>query len=219
MRNNDCLFTIWRKRKAEEDMTRNERKRFDIIEAARVVFLEKGFEHASMDQIAKEAGVSKRTVYSNFGSKEILFAGLMEQMCKGKREAVDLEIDLTLPIEEALIELGERFLQMIFEPEGMRLFRMLIGNAHMFPEIGSSFYEQGPKETCDQVSQYLEECAEKGIIEIDNPFLAAQSLLSSMFGAQHIRCLISNCPPPDEQMRSEMVKTAVIQFLNGTKPR
>lgn len=217
MKNQDCLFTIWRKRKAEADMSRNEKKRFDIIEAARLVFLEKGFDLASMDEIAKQAGVSKRTVYSNFGSKEVLFAGLMEQMCKSKRDAVTLEIDETLPIKQALTEHGERFLEMIFEPEGMRLFRMLIGNANAFPDIGEEFYQQGPKDGCDHVAEYLKTCADKGTLKIEDPFLCAQSLLASMFGAQHIRCLISNTPPPDKQLRSQMVKIAVNQFLNGTK--
>lgn len=215
MKNQDCLFTIWRKRKAEADMTRNEKKRFDIIEAARVVFLEKGFEQTSMDEIAKVAKVSKRTVYSNFGSKEVLFAGLMEQMCKGKREAINLEINPELPIREALTEIGGRFLEMIFEPEGIRLFRMLIGNAHIFPEIGTDFYEQGPKEVSEHVGLYLKNCADQGIIKIEDPFLTAQSLLASMYGAQHIRCLISNSPAPDQETRGKMVKIAVNNFLNG----
>lgn len=216
MTETDCLFQIWRKRKAEEDMTRNEKKRFDIIEAARLVFLKKGFESASMDEIAKQAGVSKRTVYSNFHSKETLFSGLMGELCQNKRDAIQLQIDESLPLEEALLELGYGFLKMIFEPEGMQLFRMMIGNADTFPEIGHQFYEQGPKEVTEYVGCYLKRCEEQGLLKISDPFYAAQSLLASMFGAQYIRCLMSNCEPPNEETRKKMVKTAVDQFLKGT---
>ncbi len=216
MTNQDCLFTIWRKRKAERDMTRNEKKRFDIIEAARLVFLEKGFGLSSMDEIAKRAGVSKRTVYTNFGSKEELFSGLMNEVCRTKRETIPLVINYDLPMEEALIDLGERFLQMIFDPEGIILFRMLIGNASSFPDIGQKFYDQGPKEITELVAKYLSTCANKGLIKIADPFLTAQSLLSSMFGAQNIRCLITTTPPPDEETRKEMVRIAIHNFLHGT---
>jgi AcrR family transcriptional regulator len=215
--NQDCLFTIWRKRKAEKDMTRNEKKRFDIIEAARLVFLEKGYELTSMDEIAKKAGVSKRTVYSNFGSKEELFSGLMNEVCRNKRESVALVINPDLPMEEALIDLGERFLHMIFDPEGIILFRMLIGNASSFPDMGQKFYDQGPKEVTEFVAKYLSSCADKGLIKIADPFLTAQSLLSSMFGAQHIRCLITTTPPPDEETQREMVRIAVHNFLHGAQ--
>lgn len=217
MEKKECLFTIWRKRKAEKDMTRNEKKRFDIIEAARVTFLEKGFDPTSMDEIAKRACVSKRTVYSNFGSKEELFSGLMNQMCKGKREVIDFDLDPDKPIKECLIEMGDRFLIMIFDPDGMALFRMLIGNANNFSEIGKLFYEQGPKDFTDEIARYLDVCADKGLIKIQDSFISAQCLLASMMGAQQIRCLVSNEPGPDEETRSKMVRIAVDQFLNGVQ--
>jgi len=213
--NGDCLFEIWRKNKAKEDMSRNELKRFDIIEAAKTVFLKKGFELTSMDEIAKEAGVSKRTVYSNFGSKENLFSGLMSELCNGKREAVSLEIDPNLPIEQALTELGERFLSVIFECEGITLMRMMIGNANTFPEIGKSFFQNGPLELINYVGEYLTQCQEKNLIQIEDPYLASQSLLASMYGAEQIRCLITGDSEIEENMRYDMVKTAVKQFLYG----
>ncbi|MDV7341795.1 TetR/AcrR family transcriptional regulator [Terasakiella sp. A23] len=217
MKNQECLFQIWRKRKAEADMTRNEKKRFDIIEAARQVFLEKGFELTSMDEIAKRAKVSKRTVYSNFGSKEDLFSGLMHEVCESKREKVELYIDEDLPLEEALNELGRRFLQMIFEPEGMNLVRMMIGNANAFPQMGDDFYKQGPKEVIEYVAAYLDSWAEKGVLKIEDSFISAQGLLASMFGVHQMKCLMSNCEAPDSDMQAKMVRIAVSQFLHGTK--
>ncbi len=216
-KNDECVFTIWRKRKAKEDMTRNEQKRVDIIEGARLTFLEKGFEQASMDDIAKRAGVSKRTVYANFGSKEELFSGLMDQVCKSKRDEVQLAINPELDIEDALIDLGERFLSMIFEQEGVILFRMLIGNATAFPDIGEQFFNQGPKEVSEEVAAYLQDSADRGLIEIEDAQISAEALLASMFGAQQIRMLITNTPPPDAARRSAMVKTAVSQFLKGVR--
>lgn len=216
MTKDKCLFEIWLDRKSQEKMSRNETKRLDILKAARNVFLESGFDLASMDEIAKRAGVSKRTVYSNFKSKEILFSGLMEQICLGKRCEVQLEIDRDQPVEEALKQLGYRFLKMIFEPEGTQLYRMMIANAPNFPEIGISFYNNGPEEVCEHTAEYLRDCVKGGKLQIDDPRMAAESFLSSCFGAQYTRCLIAPDTEPTDDMQKKMVNQAVSIFLHGT---
>ena len=53
-----------------------------ILAAAKRAFLAAGFEAVSMDAIAREAGVSKATVYAHFGSKEELFGAVIEGECE-----------------------------------------------------------------------------------------------------------------------------------------
>jgi len=207
-------------------MSRGEVKNAAIVEAARVIFLKHGFDGASMDQIAASAGVSKRTVYFHFQSKVNLFANVMMAMCASKRPEVvggeTLETSSVLapsrPIDQALMELGENFLSMIFEPEAMALFRILIGQANQFPEIGQEFFDRGPREMLDMLTHYLTAAQDRGVIRLNgDPELAAGSFLTSLLGPIYIQCLATACPPPSPAMIRKQAKIAVTTFLNGSQ--
>ena len=209
--------------KVVKTLTRSEVKREAIVDAARAVFLSKGFDIASMDLIAAEANVSKRTVYGHFQSKEKLFAHIMKDMCSRKlpdligEEGPDTSDVLRFdrPIEESLIEFAERFLNLVFDPDAISLLRILIGQASNFPEIGREHFNQGPKETISFLSQFLKDADKKGIIKVAEPEIAAEIFLSSLLGAPHVECLTTACPSPDKGKMQLMVKTTVEIFLRG----
>ncbi len=206
-------------------LTRSETKRAAIVQAAREVFLAKGFDIASMDQIAAVAGVSKRTVYFHFQSKDQLFANVMMEMCANKKLLMiggeTLETSTVLeadrPIEEALTEFGELFLQLIFEPQTMALLRILIGQTGQFPEIGREFFDQGPREMSAILSQYLDAAHSSGVIKLrDGADRVAGCFLSSLLTPAYLECLATACPPPSADKIRLMSETAVHLFLCGT---
>jgi TetR/AcrR family transcriptional repressor of mexJK operon len=210
---------------AAQKLSRGEVKNAAIVEAARVVFLRHGFDGASMDRIAAKAGVSKRTVYFHFQSKENLFAKVMLAMCASKRPEVvggeSLEISTVLapsrPIDQALRELGENFLTMIFDPEAMALLRILIGQANQFPEIGQEFFDQGPRVMVEMLTQYLIKAQERGVITLHGDAeLAAGSFLTSLLGPIYIQCLATASPPPGTALIKQRTEIAVKLFLRGT---
>ncbi len=204
-------------------LTRSEAKRVAIIDAARDVFLSKGFDIASMDMIAAEANVSKKTVYSHFKSKENLFIHIMQGMCSSKRESIidgsglntSNVLRMDRPIEDALIELGQRLLQQLYDPKAIALLRILIGQAENFPENGIEYFNQGPKEIFAVVGQYLIEADKAGIVSLENPTLAAKVFLSSMLSSTYLKCLTTACPPPDEKEINQIVEASVHLFLYG----
>src|SRR5690606_27828391 len=119
-------------------------KRAAIIAAATDLFTRSGYGAVSMDAIAAKAGVSKRTVYSHFPGKDVLFAAVMTRHCgvvAGDAWTMDPEIEP----RQMLIDRGRRFLRLITARESVALFRTVTAEAERFPELGRAFFETGPK--------------------------------------------------------------------------
>jgi len=162
-----------------------------IIEAARNHFYLHGFERASVDAIAAEAGVSKMTVYSNFGSKEGLFEALVhdgtDRVMGGSAgvEALD-----PLQPRKALLAVGKQFLALTREEHTLGKFRSLYGTANAQPEACRAFYRQGPERLTSELAAYLQRAKDAGSLKVKNPRLAAELFLAMFLGNGHIRGLL-----------------------------
>ena len=118
-------------------------KRRQIMEGARQVFLSGGFDGASMNDVARAAGVSKGTLYAYFNSKDELFEAIIrveyaqaaERLCTFKREG---------DVREMLTDFGVRLISRMAEPGTRALARVVIAAVEKFPNIGRAFYEAGP---------------------------------------------------------------------------
>jgi len=118
-------------------------KRRQIMDGARTAFLSAGFDGASMNDVARAAGVSKGTLYAYFSSKDELFEAIIraeygqtaEKLCTFKREG-DPRAMLT--------DFGVRLINRMTEPAHLALARVVIAAAEKFPNIGRTFYEAGP---------------------------------------------------------------------------
>jgi TetR/AcrR family transcriptional repressor of mexJK operon len=140
-----------------------------IIEAARKTFLARGYDAASMDAIALVAGVSKRTVYNRFRSKEELFAATIDESCRHILP-VDIEtIETSLPPREFVRELSRRFLRGILEPEAIALRRIASFESLRSPGLGKTYLEHGPRYMAKTCAPILERLAARGAIRVDDP--------------------------------------------------
>ena len=161
------------------DERRSTRKRSAILEAATRVFLAKGYLGSSMDEIAATAAVSKQTVYKHFADKERLFAEIVNGTVNEASDVVYrqvlelLELNERDDLESSLRELARRQLALVMQPRLLRLRRLVIGEATRFPELGRRFYERGPQRTITAVAAAFERMAERGLLELDDPLLAA----------------------------------------------
>jgi len=192
-------------------------KRKAIVEAASLTFLERGFGDTSMDEVAARANVSKRTVYSHFGSKEALFKGIIENRCACiaqptlGRELADLDI------EAALVAIGLQFMDIVLSPEARTVERIIIGESNRFPDLGRIFYEAGPAEVSARVSAFLAERSDQGDLDIDDPDKAAACFLMMVQGKI---CKTAQMVPgwaPEPSDVEDMVRFAVRLFLGGAK--
>src|SRR5262249_53544432 len=132
-------------------------KRQQILDGARKVFLDCGFDAASMGEIARTAGVSKGTLYVYFDSKEKLFEAITHDQCAAQAEGGFSFDPADHDIEAVLTRLGRSFVKFLSRPGGMSPLRTVISISERMPEIGRQFYEMGPMQAIAKLRQYLEE--------------------------------------------------------------
>jgi AcrR family transcriptional regulator len=155
---------------------RSDRKRRAILEAATEAFLRQGFLGTSMDEIAAAAAVSKQTVYKHFSDKESLFREIVvttvDEISEPNYEEV-LGLEDSGDLEADLRRLARRQLDRVMQPRLLALRRLVIGESGRFPELGRLFYERGPGRTISALSMTFERLAQRGLVELDDPQVAA----------------------------------------------
>src|SRR5271166_3185026 len=147
-------------------------KRRQIMEGARQVFLSGGFDGASMNDVARSAGVSKGTLYAYFNSKDELFEAIIrveytqaaERLCTFKREG---------DARGMLTDFGVRLIGRMSEPETLALARVVIAAAEKFPNVGRAFYESGPLYGATRLADELSALERAGALKVPDPERAA----------------------------------------------
>lgn len=149
-------------------------RKFDqVLEGAREVFMKDGFEGASVDDIAKTAGVSKATLYSYFPDKRLLFAEVAKSECLRQAcTAVEVVTTDSSP-DEVLYEAGRRMIEFFISDFGLSMFRICTAESGRFPELGQQFYASGPELVRLRLVDYFHEAVAKGQLEISDFDLAA----------------------------------------------
>ena len=149
------------------------RKYDQVIAGARDVFLSQGYEGASVDEIARAAGVSKATLYSYFPEKGLLFMEVAMLECRRQTDDALEAIDTSLPPRQVLALAAERMLAFILSPIGHGVFRVVVAETVRFPEIGREFWACGPERGREILVGYFKEAAARGELRIDDYRLAA----------------------------------------------
>jgi TetR/AcrR family transcriptional repressor of mexJK operon len=187
-------------------------KEADIRRAASDLFLAHGLKGTSMDAVAQTAGVSKQTVYSHFGSKEDLFAAVIE----GKVQAYRLsgeELSDPSSLQDELEMIGERFVELLFDDEVTAMFRVVIAESVTHPQIARLFHAAGPERTIDALARRLSRYADAGELHAASAREAAVTFLNLLRGEFHMRRLMNLCPRVSVQQRRDHVTACVRHFL------
>ncbi|MEQ4715654.1 TetR/AcrR family transcriptional regulator [Nonomuraea sp. B19D2] len=162
---------------AAEENGRTARKRRQIMDAARPVFLRNGYVGASMDEVAALAAVSKQTVYKHFTDKEQLFTSIILDttgQVDGLARLITAALDDSDDLAKDLGELARQFLDALMRPDLLRLRRLVIAEADRFPDLGRTWYEQGFERSLKTMAGAFERLAERGLLSLDDPQLAAE---------------------------------------------
>jgi AcrR family transcriptional regulator len=149
-------------------------RKFDqVLAGAREVFLADGFEGASVDDIARAAGVSKATLYSYFPDKRLLFMEVATAECTMMAErALDL-IDDTAPPREVLTIAASHLVRFLLSDFAQQCFRICVAERDRFPELGRAYYASGPEMGRARLSAYLDKAVTRGELDISDIGLAA----------------------------------------------
>jgi AcrR family transcriptional regulator len=193
-------------------------KRRQILDGAREVFLARGFDGASMGEIAKMAGVSKGTLYVYFDSKESLFEALTIEEKRGLAEVL-FQLDAEDPdVRAVLTKLGRSYLSRLGRPEHISSIRMVIGAAEKFPRLGQAFYEAGPCQGSARLKAYFDRQVEAGRLKIQDTAVAAQHFLDLCGSAPLKRMLFAVGDAPSEEEIRKNVENAVRVFFAAYGP-
>lgn len=154
-------------------------KHQQILEGAREVFLECGYEGASVNDIAKRAGVSKGTLYNHFPDKESLFIACIQAGASQVQEQLVMAlVGSQGNIESTLMALGQRFLEIFSSGECVRFMRTLEAEVGRQPKLGKLLWESGPKVAAMRVAEYLERASKKGQLNVEDPVRAAHQFFA-----------------------------------------
>lgn len=157
----------------EQPVNRKMRKYGQVLDGACKIFLRDGFEGASVDDIARAAGVSKATLYNYFSDKREMFTEMASAQCEQQAEAMLQEIDQGAPAAEVMERAARGLLQIILSEFGSKMFRICVAEADRFPELGQQFYETGPAMGQRHLAGFLQLACDRGELKIDDVNMAA----------------------------------------------
>lgn len=185
-----------------------------IVQAAREVFLEQGYDASSTDLIARTAGVSKATLYAHFESKEALLLALVEdELRRLEAHGPFWEPEPgPLDVEATLRRIGERFTGFFLSGEGFGLHRLMVAQAPRFPEVGRFFYEAGPKKLHAQVAAFLDAAVAQDLLVIPDVDLAATQFLALVRGELPLNLSLSLGAPSKKEVNA-LVEGGLRVFL------
>lgn len=195
------------------DKVRKGRKFDQVVDGARQVFLTDGFEGASVDEIARVAGVSKATLYSYFPDKRLLFLEVAKLQCQLQAKTALQKIDLDKPPPVILREIGQQFISFILSDFGLKIFRVCVSEADRFPELGRQFYASGPMLVRGIVVGYLQAAQQRGEVEIEDFDMAADQLSEMCKADLWLKVLCGVVAKPSQSEIDRVIDAAVDTFL------
>jgi len=194
-------------------------KRQAVLDAAATLFMAHGYGDVSMDAIAREASVSKATLYAHCGSKVQLFATIINETCRSKMVAADVlvetEIASTSDVGEALRAFGIRVTQFLLEPTTQAIYRVVVAECVRFPELAQSFYDSGPAHFRAFFSGWIGRQMRAGRLREGDPTVAAEQFVALVRGDIHLRISIGLSVPHDAAAIERHVGDAVDTFLRA----
>lgn len=193
-------------------------KRQQILTGARQMFSELGYERASVDLIATRAGVSKATIYNHFADKKALFvAGFLEESQELRGALLASLATPGADVEADLRSIGEQFLRMLLSPHGLAIHRIIAAESSRFPDLGRTLFESGQRCMHGLMTTFLQQCADRGELRIDDPSRAAVHFVNLCKGDLHTRAQLGAANIGADAIR-ETVRSGVEVFLRAFRP-
>jgi TetR/AcrR family transcriptional repressor of mexJK operon len=186
-------------------------KRAAIVDTAAHHFFHHGYAASAIEQIAADAGVSKVTIYNQFGDKRALFAAAVECECEKMRGHFSLDAMPQGTIAERLTAIGEAIFAFLFRPEMIQFERRIAAETEIDPAIGLAFLEAGPWRMKQGFGAWLDHACERGELAIPDPLLAAEQFVSMCKGMGDLERRFGASVSPSE--RDRRIAGAVEVFL------
>ena len=189
-------------------------KRRQILDGARKVFMDLGFDGASMGEIARSAGVSKGTLYVYFADKNRLFEAIVEEETL-EQAKVAFNFDPERDVATTLTEFGQAYIHILCRPGGGSATRTVMAIAERMPEVGRRFYNNVVAHTIARLAAYLEVRTRSGDLEIEDCQLAATQFMQMCQASLFMPFIFQAAPAPSAERIAQVVESATRMFLAG----
>ena len=194
-------------------------RRRHMIEAANDLFLEFGYEGATLDMLIERTGGSRRQIYDLFGNKEGLLKAIVTERCLCLAQEVEaLSLEGLAP-REMLCKLGLAAATLILSPQGVKLFRLVVQESARNPQLGRLMYENGVAVSQVKLAEYFVRETRAGRLNIQHPEEAASMFFAAIKGDLHFIALFWGHDQLTEDFLRARVDRGVDVFLNGVLPR
>jgi AcrR family transcriptional regulator len=186
-----------------------------VLDIARRYFLANGYSETSLDAIARASGVAKKTLYHHFGSKAGLFTAILEALRQSW--IVELRDVVVQPLEprRVLEAVAAHLLEVGTRPQMIHLHRLLVAEAHRFPELVQKHYDRRLPRGMEPLQNYLRNAALDGALRLDDVALASEQFTHLVLSGVRMRLLLGLARRPGPSERRRIARHAVDLFLNG----
>lgn len=192
-------------------------KREQILDGAQQVFMQLGYDAASMNDITRAAGVSKGTLYVYFENKEDLFAAIIDRQKSRIMSMLRQILESDLPVDEALRQFGVCLTEHICSERVIPAMRMVIGVLDRMPDLAKRFYSTGPGGGPMLLTLYIQKQIDLGALrDIEDAELAARQYAElCMAGLFRSRLFGEMLAPPTPERIARNVREALRLFLGA----
>lgn len=194
-----------------------ERRHQNLLVAATHLFLAKGWDGASVDEISRQAGVAKRFIYARYPDKAALFVGAAGQFIGEKMEILHGFEPLPEDVEDGLCAFGRRLLDLALRPDTLAFLRLFIAEAPRFPGLAKLFVENTRQRGLAEINRVLTAYAGRGAIELSDPVIRAEQFFILVAGVPQRLALLGGREEPANADRR--LKAAIRLFLDGCRKR
>lgn len=191
-------------------------KRRQILNGAWQVFVDQGFDAASMNNICKAAGVSKGTLYVYFENKEDLFVALVEHKKKAFFEGLIQRLASAGTLEERLLAYASALSRQINSEDVIHAQRIVISVVERMPELGTRFHDAAARHLLSSLHDFLRHESEAGTLCVPDPELAAGQFVElATTGTWRARLFGRRPDVPTEEEIIYVAREAVRVFMSA----
>jgi AcrR family transcriptional regulator len=196
-----------------------------IIEVATEMFLSQGYGATSIDAIAKQASISKRTFYHRFPDKAGLFTAVIRDIVARLRPAnVPDGVGLGVlfegaSLEKILLRLAHLALRAAMQPQALALQRLILAEVPRFPDLAAATLAEGTRsEAVFHLTSLLEREKQAGRIAVDQPAFAAEQFFQMVLSVPQRRAMGLGATLSPEEL-DDWERQTVTLFLHGCRPQ
>jgi TetR/AcrR family transcriptional regulator, mexJK operon transcriptional repressor len=194
-----------------------EARRKEIVELVAPLFLDRGYERVTIDDIVELIGGSKRTLYDRFGGKAGLFEMVIKDYCANVLRDLFTGVDKHASVEKQLIALGTHFLNMILSPRILDTHRLMVSMGRTFPAVAQIIFKAGPQVAYKLFADWIRQLQADGRLGPGDPLTHAELFLDMLIGKHQLALLTSSFDATSPQEIKKTVRAAARLFLNGAR--